>query len=312
MAVESFQTEFYKDYNEITQSLEEIESKIDSSAGENERKFQFGSEYEKISKRIETLQKYFTEHTSFLPTYEVRKAQEHLGKIDRLAQEKRDKIVPKKKFGFKSKQNLTSLESKIESEAVTAAATSKLKPTVDLDINVESTCCLRGLRDQTVVKLEEEINGKDVAIIDVKNTTICLQGSPSVLHIDSIDSCTILCGPVVGSTFINKCTNSKLVLACHQLRIHETNNTQFYIHVGSRAIIENTRDVAFAPFTWTFPRLDDHFSSSNLKPTGEYNYTAIDDFNWLNEGQKSPHWRFLEESEQLKWVTDDKGQIKTL
>ena len=132
---------------------------------------------------------------------------------------------------------------------------------------------------------------------------------------DSIDSCIILSGPVVGSSFINDCKNSKLVLACHQLRIHETNNTQFYIHVGSRAIIENTNNVTFAPYSWTFPGLESLFASSDLKADQNglnFNYTAVDDFNWLNQNQKSPNWKFLEESERIKWVTEENGELKTL
>ena len=140
-----------------------------------------------------------------------------------------------------------------------------------------------------------------------------VKGSPSVVHIDSIDSCTVLCGPVVGSTFINKCTNSKLALVCHQLRIHETTNTQFYIHVGSRAIIENTQQVTFAPYSWTFPNIDSYFNLSNFKPDSNiFNFTAIDDFNWLNQTQKSPNWSFLEEANRLKWTSDETGQLKTL
>ena len=100
---------------------------------------------------------------------------------------------------------------------------------------------------------------------------------------------------------------------CHQLRIHETTNTQFYIHVGSRAIIENTKKVSFAPYSWTFPNLDAYFSVSNFKPDlNNFNFTAIDDFNWLNQTQKSPNWTFLEEADRLKWTSDEAGQLKTL
>lgn len=85
------------------------------------------------------------------------------------------------------------------------------------------------------------------------------------------------------------------------------------MHVGSRAIIENTRQVTFAPYSWSFPGLEQLFGSIHLKPNDdnklEFNYTAIDDFNWLNQSQKSPNWRFLDESERIKWVTDENGQI---
>lgn len=181
MAFESFQKDFYREFNEIVQLIDEIASKVDSSSGnETERRLQFTAEYEKISKRIDTLQKFFGENTAYLPTFEVRKAQEHLSKLNKLMQEKRELLAPKKKFGFRSKQNLTSLEKKIETEsaaAVVAATTASNKSSSNqVEMNVESSCGIKGLRDQTVVKFGAEIDGKDVSIIDVKNSTICLQG----------------------------------------------------------------------------------------------------------------------------------------
>lgn len=179
MSHATFKTNFYQTFEKISQLLNEISNKVESDANETEKKLQFTAEYEKITAEIDTLQKNFTEHSSHLPNYEVRKAQEHLEKLSRLAQQKREQFFPKKKFGFKSKQNLTSLETKIETESTNTANTAANKaksPDAVLNLNSESTCCLRGLRDQTVVKLDNEINGKDVAIIDAKNSTICLQG----------------------------------------------------------------------------------------------------------------------------------------
>lgn len=301
MSLQKFQTHFYNEYNELTQLIDSLSNAI-------------GTESETISNRIEILQKYFTENTSFIPNFEVRKAQEHLSKLNRLAQEKRENLMPKKKFAFKSKQNLTSLDNKIESEATLKSAADASKAPADsaqmINLNVECSCNLKDLNDSNVIKNESEINGKDVGIVNVKNSVIQIFGYPSVLHINGIESCTILCGPIIGSCFINNCKNCKLALACHQLRIHETSNSQFYIHVGSRAIIENTKHVTFAPYSWTYPGLDGHFLASNLK-SGEFNWTSIDDFNWLNQTQKSPNWSFLNPSDQIKWESDSNGEIKT-
>ena len=176
MSHASFKTNFYQTFEKIEKYLNEISNKVESIANETEKKLQFTAEFEKITSEIDTLQKYFTENSSHLPNYEVRKAQEHLEKLSRLAQQKREQFFPKKKFGFKSKQNLTSLESKIETDTANTAANKAKSPDAVLNLNSESSCCLRGLRDQTIVKLDNEINGKDVAIIDAKNSTICLQG----------------------------------------------------------------------------------------------------------------------------------------
>ena len=81
--------------------------------------------------------------------------------------------------------------------------------------------------------------------------------------------------------------------------------------MGSRAIIENCSNVYFAEYSWTYPDIERHFQMSGLK-ISQSNWTCIDDFNWLNQAQKSPNWDFLEESKRIKWATDEKGQLNTV
>jgi len=117
-----------------------------------------------------------------------------------------------------------------------------------------------------------------------------------------------MCGPISGSAFVDNLRNVKLIIACHQLRIHETNSCDFYIHIGSRAIIENCSKVRFAPYAWKYPKLDEHFEKSSLNPA-KSNWECVDDFNWLNQNVASPNWEFLEEGKRVKWITDDNGTV---
>ncbi len=108
---ESFLAKFYAEYNEILFQMEAL-----SQAEEPEKKLKLANDYETLSTRTVTLQKYLTENTQFIPKYETRKAQEQLARLAKISQDKRDKIFPKKKFGFKSKQKMTSL-----ADAITTA-----------------------------------------------------------------------------------------------------------------------------------------------------------------------------------------------
>ena len=312
MALEEFQKHFYLEYNQINDLLNELN--IDNnSINPSELKLSLSSKYETISNRTEILQKYFTQSTSFIPIYEVRKAQEHLAKLNKLAQEKRDLIFPKKKFGFKSKQNMVTLESAIETAINKTTSSLIAQSNADnnsKNFNIESSCTIRDINNQTITKYESEINGKDIALINVKNSIIQLFGNPSVLHISDLENVTLLCGPITGSAFINDCKNSKLVIACHQLRIHETQQTQFYINVVSRAIIENCKNVKFAPYAWSYKNIEEHFKMSSINYT-DINWTSIDDFNWLNQSVKSPNWDFLEESSRTKWSTNENTELIT-
>ena len=314
MSLETFLKHFYQEYNEINDKLNSL-TKIDtSSPNEHELKLQLSADYESISNRTVILQKYFTENTNFIPQYEIRKAQEHLAKLGRASQDKRDEVFPKKKFGFKSKQNMTTLETAISTAIISNDLKQEKKAELASDEDLfykDSTCTIKDQDNVNIIKYEDEINGKDIGILNVKNSCIQLQGWPSVLHAKNIENTVILCGPISGSAFVNNLRNVKLVIACHQLRIHETHNSQFYIHLGSRAIIENCSQVTFAPYAWSYPKLDDHFRQSGLN-VEQSNWTCIDDFNWLNQTQKSPNWSFAsDEQKSVKWTTDETGQLKT-
>jgi len=308
MSLEAFQTHFYAEYNQIVHVLEALQ--LDPIKSEQEQRASLMSSYETISNRAEILKKYFTENTSFIPNYEVRKAQESISKLNRLMQEKRDILFPKKKFGFKSKQNMTTLEAAIET------ASSKVNKPEQRDsdkienFNLESSCNIRDLNETNLIKKSDEINGKDIAIVNVKNSTIQLCGNPSVIHVNNVENSVILSGTVTGSVFINNCQKCQVVVPCHQLRIHETQNTHFYINVVSRAIIENCRSVQFAPYNWSYPRENSAQKLNDpLETSSVVNWQSIDDFNWLNQNEKSPNWSFLNESQWKKWNTDANGQL---
>jgi hypothetical protein len=302
MSLEIFLTNFYNQYTDILGQLNELSKDEFKNENEVEQKLKLSAKYEAVSQSTEQLQKYFTENSSSIPLYEVRKAQEHLAKLNKASQDKRDELFPKKKFGFRSKQNMTSLQSAIDSTSTTqAAAAANENKNASANVNIECTISLRGLSsEKNFVKKAAEINDLDVGLIDVKDSVIQVQGSPSVVHISNVESSTILIGPITGSAFLNNVRNSKVVISSHQLRIHETHDTDFYINVGSRAIIENCSNVRFAPYAWSY---------TDLAPFSTMNWTSIDDFNWLNQGEKSPNWSLLDESKRLKWTSDEKDQL---
>lgn len=306
MNVDVFQKHFYPEYQELFDSL----SSLTLNSEDPEEKLKISTEYEKLNSRISILQKYFTENTSFIPIYQVRKAQEHVGQLSRLAQQKRDEIFPKKKFGFKSKQKMTTLESAIQKAET--QNTKEEKKTETLSFNDANSCMIKDIHDQKYTKLEDEINGKDIAIVNCKNSLIQLMGNPSVVHMSNIDSCTILCGPMSGSAFLNSINNSNVVISSHQLRIHDSTDTKFYIHVGSRAIIENCKKLQFAPYAWSYPKLSEHFEQSklDLKSIGDFNWKSVDDFNWLNQQKHSPNWNYMDDEHRCKWKSDLSGQLE--
>lgn len=309
---EIFKKQFYSECTAITDSLTTLDAAVITD------KIVLLEKYDEVSKRTETLRLYFTENTSYIPAYEVRKAQEELNKLSKFSQERRDVLFPKKKFGFKSKAKIVKLDSAIDKANIVSSLKEDQKSkaqTSDQNFNLENfekssnSCVIKDLENrQDVVKLGSDINGKDIAIVNVKNCVLQLRGNPSVVHAYNLENCTILCGPVTGSVFITKCTNAQIVVACHQLRIHETRMTQFYINVVSRAIIENCKTVSFAPYAWEYPLISKDYSQSSIEME-KVNWEAVDDFNWLSQETKSPNWSFLDEAGRVKWQTNETGEL---
>ena len=120
--LDTFLVQFYKEYNDLSEhvtSLKQVEDPVE--------KVKLSNEYEKLQVQTTALQKFLTENTQFIPVYETRKAQEHLAKLAKLAQDKRDEIFPKKKFGFKSKRKMTTLEDTINTANAKNEETNALK-----------------------------------------------------------------------------------------------------------------------------------------------------------------------------------------
>ena len=84
----------------------EIESKIEASI--SIEKAVLSNHFDDITKCIQKLQKFLSDWSMFLPSYDKKRAQ---GKVDDLlskAAEKQDALMPKKKFGFKTRKKVTS------------------------------------------------------------------------------------------------------------------------------------------------------------------------------------------------------------
>jgi Tubulin binding cofactor C len=59
------------------------------------------------------------------------------------------------------------------------------------------------------------------------------------LRLRGLSHCTVYCGPVRGSVYVEDCSDCTIVVACRQLRIHTTYRTDMYVHTLSGPIIED-------------------------------------------------------------------------
>lgn len=256
---------------------------------------------EEVTTKTQQLQKFLNDSMMFLTQYELRQAQASLQKLQNSLDEKREEALPKKKFAFRARSKATekattSVADTPTPAAILAAGNTQVGGTVNLE-----QCGFSNMDSMVLTMTAEEIQKQDVLLTHLTNCKVRLSGSPSTIHIKHISGCEILCGPVSSSVFVDNCCNSILAFPCQQLRTHNTTDTQVYLHVTSRAIIEDCHGVSFAPFSWSYPSMDEDFTVSGLDPNRN-NWTQVDDFNWLAAGTPSPNWTIIpEENRKTTW-----------
>ena len=278
-----FRENFDKSKDEIEKAIEKSDSVDRSKLVEH---------FDEISLLIQALQKFVADSSVFLIPRDIQNSQRCVQDLQAQVQSKRDVLLPKKKFAFKSKRKETAASEDATESKTQNPTTKKL-----LDIEVVD-CNFKDRQDEMLTMTPEEVTNKDVALSNLSNCTVKLFGSPGAVHIDRLVNCTVLVGPVSGSIFADQCHNCSFALACQQLRIHNTKDSDFYVHVTSKAIIEDCLGVRFAPFNLSYAQLDAHFQASALSRNVN-NWDAVDDFDWLAADSKSPHWCEIPEKERV-------------
>ncbi|CAH0561036.1 unnamed protein product [Brassicogethes aeneus] len=244
--------------------------------------------FNNISNDILTLQKYVAASSLFLRNYDIKKCQQSLNDLTIKCKLLEEELLPKKRFGFKNKTKPNKIDA--NSHTKIDVVDSKNDKIIDFKANF----C--GYHDKKSVKLclrSDEIYKKDVTLENLEDCQITLLGTPSTLHLNHIKDCTILSGPVSTSIFIENCENSNLSIACQQLRLHSSKNVTIFLHVTSRAIMEDCTDIIFGPYNFHYQDKESDFAHAGLD-LNINNWKSIDDFNWLNIDKPSPNWRLFE------------------
>ena len=271
-------------------------------------KIDLQSEFDSITQDFQKLQKFISDSTMFLPPFELEKALEQLKKTYMQIQEKKDELLPKKKFAFRSKKKVAEKMTKMEQStngvhsngSMSSSSASNMS---NSDVQIElAECKLVNHSNENLSMDASAIEQKDVALASLSKCEIRLLGAPSTVHIKNLTDCVVLCGPVSSSIFISDCSNCTFVIACQQLRTHTSKNCVFYLHVTSRAIIEDCSSLDFAPYNLTYLDMEEHFTKSGLDKIRN-NWSDVDDFNWLASDAHSPNWAILpEDKRKQNWL----------
>lgn len=269
----------------------EIETAINAAASVPPD--QLPQHFDAISKDILELQKFVASSKLFLRTYDIKKTNEGLLELTSRARDLEESLLPKKRFGFKRRPKPVAKASVSNGSHADEVDCAK-KPA---GLSTANLCGFEGRTGETLSLERDAIFKQDVTLRNLTKCTVALRGSPSTLHIKRLTDCVVLTGPVSTSIFMDDCAGCKFVVACQQLRLHTSTDIDVYLHVTSRAIMEDCTDVRVAPYSFKYDKLVEDFVSANLD-INTNNWTGIDDFNWLNVKQ-SPNWKVIQESDRV-------------
>lgn len=114
-------------------------------------------------------------------------------------------------------------------------------------------------------------------------------GAPyATLTLKNIRDSLVVCGRVTGPTHVTDVSNSTIVVATGQFRMHASKGVDVYLFCGSRPIIEDCEGVRFF-------RLPANYITEEIK-NATNQYDQIDDFKWL-KSEPSPHFEVMGEGE---------------
>jgi hypothetical protein len=158
--------------------------------------------------------------------------------------------------------------------------------------------------DEFIHLESNEVNGKNVEIQNLEHCEIFLKGIPSSLHIKNLHGCIIIVGPCSKSVDIDECHQCEFALACQQLRVHTSDECDFYVHItAQQPIIEDCHHCRFAPYNVEYKSKQNDIIQSGLIWTVDY-WNNVLEFNHDTSNIHSPNWETIEEEERKGWSLD--------
>ena len=159
------------------------------------------------------LERYLNDSARFLPAYDIRQSQDHVATLQSEIAAAQARLIPKKKFAFKSRKKKAAAApaagggadgaaanatptSASASDPPTALTTTRTPaaPAVDLTAISESGAQKAGfsdLSDQTLVLTAADVVGKDLEIKNLKNCKVYIRGQPNILHVKNLTDCQV-------------------------------------------------------------------------------------------------------------------------
>lgn len=232
---------------------------------------------ENLRKELAEVSLYLNQSVHFVNSYTILTSQQKLNSLLEEINQAQANLAPRKKFAF-SKRGATKTQ---QSQEVI-----QLK---DISVSLEG---IQNVENQEIRKFDSELNQYNCyQLKNLRNCSVYLMGRLKAVHMFGLEGCKVYIGAVAGASHITECRNCEIYVASHQIRIHQSIDTDFYIFVATNPIVESVNRVRFSPFLFRYDGIDTHMKDCKLD--GRNFWDQVQDFKWLKQ-EKSPNWGVLD------------------
>jgi hypothetical protein len=240
------------------------------------------SKCESLRKKVSLISDYLNQSIHFINSYTILQSQQKLNALIEEINQAQTSLAPRKKFAFSRR---TAAKQQEKSEIVQSK---------------EISLVLEGIQDQEnqeFRKFDEELFQYNCyQLKNLRNCSVLLLGRLKAVHILALDNCQVFIGAVAGAAHITDCKNCQIYVASHQIRIHQSIDTDFYIFAATNPIVESVSRVRFAPFLLKYAGNEQHLEHCGLNSRNLWD--QVQDFKWLKQ-EKSPNWEVIEEGQRV-------------
>ena len=258
-----------------------------------------------------------TAATAYLSAYDVKRAAREAKETCDAVAEAKKKLAPRKKFGFQRKPPPQEAASK----DVAAAAAKKTMPEnaeeggkgppqqQNQNIDKKKTTLVFertgffGERGRVLVWQTTEEAG-EVHLDDLEDCVVFVAADVSTLRMRKLRRCQVFARCVAGPAYVQDVTASSLRLVSRQLRIHDTYDTDFYVHLATGPIIEDCHRLRFAKYAMRWCQEEEggkkHTFKAQVLPLRPDAWKDVQDFKWLRVDEPSPHFRLIPEADYAR------------
>lgn len=107
-------------------------------------------------------------------------------------------------------------------------------------------------------------------LVGVSTVNLGLQMNPCSMHGCNPDAARSIAGPVDGFAIFNNVEGCQIAVACQQLQVKNSSDTEIGLYCATKPTIESCSDIRFTCWMGAYPGLTQHFSKANLDPKANH------------------------------------------